>query len=289
MRQKTGLGKGLDALLSPQDICATDDPGFFLCPIEKIRPNPGQPRKKIDPEALEALASSIKEKGVLQPLVVREVESGYEIVAGERRWRAAQQAGIHKVPVVIKDVSPDEVLELALIENIQREDLNPIEEALAYERLVEDMGFTQAEAAARVGRDRSTVANFLRLLQLPDYAKEDLLEERYSMGHAKAILMVQSETGRRLLRDRIVEKHLSVRQAEALAKKIDRNGGVLPEQSKRDEDPNIQKLNHDLTEIVGSEVRVVTGKKGGRLEIRFENHDELEHIVNIIRSFRYKG
>jgi ParB family chromosome partitioning protein len=288
MKQKTGLGKGLGALLSSRDICKADDPGFFLCPVEKIRPNPDQPRKTMSRDALETLAESIREKGVLQPLVVREVDDCYEIVAGERRWRAARQAGVNTVPVVIKDISPDEVLELALIENIQREDLNPIEEAMAYQRLIEEMGLTQAEAAAKVGRDRSTVANFLRLLQLPGFARQDLLDERYSMGHAKTILMVESDKGRRLLRDRIVKKGLSVRQAEALARKIEKNGGTLPEKKTPVEDPDTRRLNHDLTELVGSRVKVITGrdKKGGRLEIKFESHDELEHIISVLRKGR---
>lgn len=288
MKQKPGLGKGLGALLSSKDICHVGDPGFFVCPVEKIRPNPDQPRKTMEPAALETLAESIREKGVLQPLVVREVGEFYEIVAGERRWRAAQQAGVNTIPVVIKDISPDEVLELALIENIQREDLNPLEEAMAYQRLIDDMGLTQAEAAAKVGRDRSTVANFLRLLQLPDFARQDLLDDRYSMGHARAILMVESPAGRRQLRDRIVKNRLSVRQAESLARKIRKNDGVLPEKSKPEEDPNIRRLNHDLTELLGSQVRVVTGrgKKGGRLEIRFDSHDELEHIISLIRNAR---
>lgn len=289
MKQKTGLGKGLGALLSSRDICEAGNTGFFICPIEKITPNPDQPRKNIAPESLEKLAESIKEKGVLQPLVVRELDDHYEIVAGERRWRAAQKAGVNSIPVVIKDVSPDEVLELALIENIQREDLNPIEEAMAYQKLVEDMGLTQAEVATRVGRDRSTVTNFLRLLQLPDFAQKDLLEENYSMGHAKTILMVQSDAGQRELRDRIVKSKLSVRQAEALARKIEESKDKIPEKKKPEDDPHLISLNHDLTEIVGSPVKILTGKKGGKLEIKFESQDELERIIEMIRSYRKRA
>ncbi len=280
---KGGLGKGLGALLSSEEIYEAGSPGFFLCPIEKIRSNPQQPRKRLDPESLAKLADSIKDKGVLQPLVVRPVEDGYELVAGERRWRASQKAGLRTVPVVIKDVSPDELLELALIENIQRQDLNPIEEAMAYQRLIEDLGLTQAEVSKRVGRDRATVANFLRLLQLPDYAREDLLEERFTMGHAKAILMVTAPELQRQLRDTIISKKLSVRKAEALARKLEREGAAQSRQP-RQEDPNIKRLCEELTHAIGSPVKISQGKRGGRLEIRYDTPEELERIISLLRQ-----
>ncbi len=280
---KGGLGKGLGALLSSEEIYEAGSPGFFLCPIEKIRANPQQPRKRVDPDSLAKLADSIRDKGVLQPLVVRPVEDGYELVAGERRWRASQKAGLRTVPVVIKDVSPDELLELALIENIQRQDLNPIEEAMAYQRLIEDLGLTQAEVSKRVGRDRATVANFLRLLQLPDYAREDLLEERFTMGHAKAILMVSAPELQRQLRDTIISKKLSVRKAEALARKLENEGDKPPRQPQQ-EDPNIQRLCEELTHAIGSPVRISQGKRGGRLEIRYDTPEELERIISLLRQ-----
>jgi len=280
---KGGLGKGLGALLSSEEIYEAGSPGFFLCPIEKIRANPQQPRKRIDPEALAQLADSIRDKGVLQPLVVRPVDDGYELVAGERRWRASQKAGLRTVPVVIKDVSPDELLELALIENIQRQDLNPIEEAMAYQRLIEDLGLTQAEVSKRVGRDRATVANFLRLLQLPDYAREDLLEERFTMGHAKALLMVTAPELQRQLRNMIISKKLSVRKAEALARKLE-NEGAVPSRPQRQEDPNIKRLCEELTHAIGSPVKISQGKRGGRLEIRYDTAEELERIISLLRQ-----
>ncbi len=279
---KGGLGKGLGALLSSEDIYEAGSPGFFLCPIEKIRANPAQPRKKIDPGSLASLAASIRDKGVLQPLVVRPVDEGYELVAGERRWRASQQAGLRTVPVVIKDVSSDELLELALIENIQRQDLNPIEEAMAYQRLIEDLGLTQAEAAKRVGRDRATVANFLRLLQLPDYAKEDLLEERFTMGHAKALLMVTDQDLQRELRDHVIKKKLSVRQTEALARRLEKTRSAS--KSPAVEDPDIKNLCEELTHAIGSPVRINQGKRGGRLEIRYDTKEELERIISILKQ-----
>ncbi len=280
---KGGLGKGLGALLSSEEIYEAGSPGFFLCPIEKIRANPEQPRKRIDPDALATLAESIREKGVLQPLVVRADGDCYELVAGERRWRASQLAGLKTVPVVIKDVSPDELLELALIENIQRQDLNPIEEAMAYQRLVEDLGLTQAEAARRVGRDRATVANFLRLLQLPEWAREDLLEERFTMGHAKAILMVSRPELQKTLRDAIIKKKLSVRKAEALARKLEKQGKE-PAKRVREEDPNIKALCEELTFAIGSPVKINQGKRGGKLEIRYDTQEELERIISILKQ-----
>jgi ParB family chromosome partitioning protein len=282
MKLKGGLGKGLGALLSTEDIYDLESPGFFLCPIEKIRPNPNQPRKHIDQDSLEGLAGSIKEKGILQPLVVWEVDGVYELIVGERRWRAAQKAGLKAVPVVIKDVSPDELLELALVENIQREDLNPLEEAMAYSRLIDELGLTQSQVASRVGRERSTVANFLRLLQLPDYAQADLLDGRLSMGHARAILMLEDPESRKELRDQIIKKDLSVRQAEALARRLAK-GKRLCARVRR-EDPDIRNLCEDLTRRLGSKVKIVQTKRGGRLEIRYRSVQDLERVIRLLRA-----
>ena len=282
MKLKGGLGKGLGALLSTEDIYDLESPGFFLCPIEKIRPNPDQPRKHIDQDSLEGLARSIKEKGILQPLVVWEVDGVYELIVGERRWRAAQKAGLKAVPVVIKDVSPDELLELALVENIQREDLNPLEEAMAYSRLIDEMGLTQSQVASRVGRERSTVANFLRLLQLPDYAQADLLDGQLSMGHARAILMLEDPESQKELRDQIIKKELSVRQAEALARRLAK-GKRLGARVRR-EDPDIKNLCEDLTRRLGSKVKIVQTKRGGRLEIRYRSVQDLERVIRLLRA-----
>lgn len=282
MKLKGGLGKGLEGLLSIEDIYDAGSPGFFLCPIDKIRPNPEQPRKRMDHDSLEALAASIKARGILQPLVVCEVEHGYELIVGERRWKAAQKAGLKTVPVVIKDVSPDELLELALIENIHRDDLNPLEEAMAYGKLVNEIGLTQSQVASKVGRDRSTVANFLRLLLLPDYAQEDLLEGRLSMGHAKALLTVEDPEIQRELRDQIVNKALSVRQTEILARRVVKGRGLYTRARKQD--PDIKRLCEDLTRGLGSEVKIVQTKKGGRLEIHYRSAKELEQIIELLRA-----
>ena len=282
MKLKGGLGKGLEGLLSIEDIYDAGSPGFFLCPIDKIRPNPEQPRKRMDHDSLEALAASIKARGILQPLVVCEVEHGYELIVGERRWKAAQKAGLKTVPVVIKDVSPDELLELALIENIHRDDLNPLEEAMAYGKLVNEIGLTQSQVASKVGRDRSTVANFLRLLLLPDYAQEDMLEGRLSMGHAKALLTVEDPEIQRELRDQIVNKALSVRQTEILARRAVKGRGLYARARKQD--PDIKRLCEDLTRGLGSEVKIVQTKKGGRLEIHYRSAKELEQIIELLRA-----
>jgi ParB family chromosome partitioning protein len=282
MKPKGGLGRGLGALLSKEDIYDLESPGFFLCPIEKIRPNPKQPRRHMGHDSLESLVRSIKEKGVLQPLLVWEVDGFYELIVGERRWRAAQRAGLKAVPVVIKDVSPDELLELALVENIQRKDLNPMEEAMAYGRLIHEMGLTQHQIASRVGKERSTVANFLRLLQLPNYAQADLLDGRLSMGHARALLMVENPERQKELRDQIIKKSLSVRQAEALAHRLAK-GKRLSARVRR-EDPDIKNLCEDLTRRLGSKVKIVQTKKGGRLEIRYRSVEDLERVIRLLRA-----
>ncbi len=281
-KTKSGLGKGLGALLTKEDIYEAGSPGFFLCPIEKISPNPMQPRKSMDDHALDVLAKSIKDKGILQPLVVSEAESGYELIAGERRWRAAQRAGLRSVPVVIKNVSPSEALELALIENIQREDLNPLEEALAYERLIEEFGLTQSQVAAKVGKKRSTVANALRLLQLPEYVKEDLADGIISPGHARAILSLEKPELQRMLRDAIIDKELSVRQAEAMARTLARSGGK--EKEPRKPDPDIQRLCEELSQVTGAQVSIKLTKKGGRLQISCNDLERFEKIIERLRS-----
>ena len=285
MKLKGGLGKGLGALISEGDIYDAGSPGFFLCPIEKVHPNPNQPRKEMNRPALEGLAASIREKGVLQPLVVREAEGGgYEIIAGERRWRAAQMAGLKTVPVVIKDVSPDEVLELALIENIQRQDLNPLEEAMAYKRLVDELGLTQAQVSSRVGRDRATVANFLRLLQLPDYARQDLLDGRLTTGHARALLMADDADAMRMMRDQIVSKGLSVRQTEDLARRLSLRSAGRKARQPSISDPDIEGIAKELSASLGLAVKISHGQKGGRVEIRYKDLDEFERIMGRLKT-----
>ncbi len=283
MIQKGGLGRGLDTLLSSGDILEAEAPGFFLCPIEKIRPNPLQPRVRMDERQLRGLADSIKEKGLIQPLVVSEGEGTYQIIAGERRWRAAQLAGLKKIPVIIKDYTPDEALEVALIENIQREDLNPIEEALAYKRMVEELGYGQAKVAQKVGKDRSTVANMIRLLNLPKSIVEDILSGLITTGHAKALLMLDDEESQKRLRDQIVKDGLSVRQAEELARRF-KEAGSRPAPKRKQADPDMEFLSAELSRIIGAKVKVVPGRRGGKVEIRCRSMEQLDRILAILKS-----
>ncbi|MCP4682232.1 MAG: ParB/RepB/Spo0J family partition protein, partial [Desulfobacterales bacterium] len=221
MAKRKALGKGLAALIpDAQNLELDEGKGqFFQCPIEAIEPNPHQPRQDFSGPELEEMVNSVREKGIITPLLVSKAGSGYMLIAGERRWRSAKKAGLSRVPVVVRDVTPIEQLELALIENIHRKDLNPIEEALAYKRLLEETGATQDSVAKRVGKDRSTITNLLRLLKLPGSIQKDIIDGRISMGHARVLVGVNSKQDQKVLRGAVVKKGLSVRQLEALAKK----------------------------------------------------------------------
>jgi len=276
MVKKMGLGKGMRALLP---IVEERGQKYFSCPIEEIRPNKDQPRKTFVNEKLEELAASIREKGIIQPLVVMRREGHYEIIAGERRWRAAQKAGLREVPVVIQDVSEDTALEMALIENIQREDLNAVEEAEAYHALLERFSLSQEELAKRVGKERSTIANALRLLRLPSEIKRDVAEERISMGHARALLTLEDPEEQRAARDEIVRGHLSVREAEALVKK--RKAKLPTTRAAKVEDPDQRDLVERIQRHFGAKVALRQSGRGGKLEISFADQKDLARIVDI--------
>ncbi|HEU0264428.1 MAG TPA: ParB/RepB/Spo0J family partition protein [Geobacterales bacterium] len=278
MIKKTGLGKGMAALLPVVE----EDEGksYFTCPIEQIRPNRNQPRKTFDNARLEELAASIREKGIIQPLVVRRVADGYELVAGERRWRAAQKAGLHDVPVVIQDVSDDTALELALIENIQREDLNAVEEAEAYHSLMEKFGFSQEEMAKRVGKDRSTVANSLRLLRLPTEIKRDIVEERLSMGHARALLALDHPEQMREARDEVLRRHLSVRDTEGLVRRM--KSGKKPVKGAPAVDSELTHLVDQLKHHFRAKVAIRQVGHGGKIEISYATMEELSRIIDTL-------
>lgn len=277
MVKKTGLGKGMAALLS---AAGDDGKSYFSCPIEEIRPNRGQPRKTFSNEKLEELAASIREKGIIQPLVVRKKADHYELIAGERRWRAAQKAGLREVPVVIQDVSDGTALEMALIENIQREDLNAVEEAEAYQALMDNFGLSQEELAGRVGKERSTVANSLRLLKLPAEIKRDIAEERLSMGHARALLALDSQDQMKTGRDEIIQKHLTVRQAEGLVKKLKLNRA---QKEVKRPDPQLTDVVEQLKRHLKAKVALRQTGRGGKIEISFSTLDDLTRIIEIIR------
>lgn len=279
MTKRPALGKGIGALISS----ATQEGRhkYFLCPVEELRPHSKQPRKSFDDAKMDELVASIREKGVIQPLVVRHAGDHYQIIAGERRWRAAQRAGLKDVPVVIQDVSEDWALEMALIENIQREDLNPIEEAEAYRHLMSSFDLSQDEVARRVGKDRSTVANALRLLRLPRAVQQDVMTGRLSMGHARALLPLESGSRLQEARDQVVKKQLSVRQTEALVKRL-KDGPAAPPR-RQGADLELTELAARLQRRLGTQVRIHPkgrGGKGGRIEIAYYSAEELERLLD---------
>jgi ParB family transcriptional regulator, chromosome partitioning protein len=278
MVKKMGLGKGMGALLP-----VVEDHGkkYFSCPIEEIKPNKEQPRKTFVNEKLEELAASIREKGIIQPLVVVRKAGHYELIAGERRWRAAQEAGLREVPVVIQDVSEETALEMALIENIQREDLNAVEEAEAYQALLQRFSLSQEELAKRVGKERSTIANALRLLRLPAEIKRDVAEDRISMGHARALLTLDDPEEQKAARDEIVKQKLSVREAEALLKRM-KAPKAAPKPKKQLEDADQRDLVERLQRHFGAKVAVRRSGRGGKLEISFGDQKEFARIVEIL-------
>jgi ParB family transcriptional regulator, chromosome partitioning protein len=282
MLRKGGLGKGMAALLPV--VAVAEDKNYFLCPIEQIRPNRNQPRKQFGQEKLDELAASIREKGIIQPLVVTKKDGYYEIIAGERRWRASQKAGLRELPVVIREASEDAVMELALIENIQREDLNAIEEAQAYRSLVEHFGISQDEVAKRVGKNRTTVTNALRLLKLPEEIQKDVVEERLSMGHARALLGLENLELIQKARHEILHKLLSVRATEELVNRLKRVPQIITKPA-RQPDLLMSSLEDQLQKQFQTRIAIKRTKAGkGALEIHFNSADELSRIVDLLQS-----
>ncbi|HPD61065.1 MAG TPA: ParB/RepB/Spo0J family partition protein [Thermodesulfobacteriota bacterium] len=282
MNKKTTLGKGLNALF-PDIGAVMEEEGktelSTLLDIEAIHPNPYQPRKFFNPETIEELAASLRSSGIIQPLVVRKGSDGYELIAGERRWRAAIKAGLKQVPVIIKDVSDDQVLKLSLIENLQRENLNPIEEAEVYYRLIEDFKLLQETVGEVVGKNRSTITNTLRLLKLPEEIKKDLSLGKISPGHARAILVLDNDSQRLTLHQKIIKQELSVRQTEELVKHW-KAGKSLP--TPRKESVEIKSIRENLQRTLGTQVKIFRKGKRGRIEILFFSDDDLERILEII-------
>jgi ParB family chromosome partitioning protein len=277
---RQALGKGLGALIPVRSAPDSEEKkNFLICGIEEIHPNPFQPRKTFLEEQLNELVRSIQEKGILQPLVVRRKGDGYELIAGERRWRAAQKAGVKEVPVLIKDVPESEVLELSLIENIQREDLNPIEEGEAYRGLLEQFHLTQEEVSKRVGKDRTTITNTLRLLKLPPEIKQSLIDAVISMGHARAFLSLDTPEKQRQAWKKVLAAGLSVRQTESLVKRF---RSRPQRESAKDSDEWIS-LVEELQRLLGTKVRIV-GKGKGKIEIDFYSPEELERLIDFLRK-----
>lgn len=279
------LGKGLAALLPeaapPGTGTGSGGEGEAMLEVspERIDPNPNQPRQHIDADKLRELAESMKQQGVVQPLVVRRVGARFQIIAGERRWRAAKQAGLGKVPVVVREANDGELLEIALVENIQREELNPIEEAAAYRRLVTELGYSQEQVATRVGKDRSTVANLLRLLRLPREIRGLIAEQKLSPGHARPLLSLSEPEAQIAIARQIVEKGLSVRDVERRAKSANRPAKTPKAASS---DPNTKDAEGRLEHALGTRVHIRRQGKRGRLEIEFHSEDELHRIYETV-------
>ena len=279
---RNALGRGLDALIAtPRYAQVHDD--YMLCPLERIAPDPHQPRQHFDDEALDGLCQSIREHGVIQPLVVRKSGDDFVLIAGERRHRAAKRLGLEAVPVVIRDVSDDETLELALIENLQREDLNPMEEAEAYKRLLERPGMTQERVARRLGRSRSSVANALRLLALGPAHRSMVILGSLSPGHARTLLSLDHEQDRDILANRIVEKQLSVRDAEASARALKASTRAqTPGPRRHPLAPYCEGIAAELTESLSAEVRVRVRGRKGRIEIPFDGIEDLRRLRDLL-------
>jgi len=276
--KRAALGRGLGALI--RGVSAGERRGVVTVAIEEIRPSPGQPRRHFDDAHLEELGESIRSRGVLLPLLVRRDGDGYLLIAGERRWRAAQRAGLHELPVIVRDVTEPEAFEIALIENIQREDLNAVEEAEAYQRLIEHHGLTQEELAQRVGKDRSTIANAIRLLRLPDSIKEAVASGDLSMGHARALLGLTDDGDLRKAAEKVMREDLSVRQVEELVQRLK---GKRAQRARRDEaTTQLRHLAERLQRKLGAKVDLKDRGGSGSVEIRYASHAELDRIISAI-------
>jgi ParB family chromosome partitioning protein len=272
--KRPALGRGLSALIPDSPAPAGGDRSLDV-DTDLLRPNKFQPRTHVDDERIESLARSIKSNGIIQPIVVRKIDGGYEIIAGERRWRAAQRAGLLKVPVVVRDIPEERLLAVALIENIQREDLNPIEEAVAYRRLADEFRLTQEQIAEAVGKDRSSIANYVRLLRLPHEVRANVASNALSMGHARALLAVGDEASLLQLARDVVSRNLSVRETEALVKKASAPSESKPAMTV---DVHTRAAEEKLRLVLGTRVRIARKGKGGRIEIDFGNEDELHRL-----------
>lgn len=300
MAAKKGLGKGLDSLIPKTESKKTTSEndsnvstaeeraqGAVLIDLKKVEPNRDQPRKKFDEDSLNDLAESIKQFGVLQPLLVQERDDYYEIVAGERRWRAAKKAGIKEIPVIVKKLTEQEIMEISLIENIQREDLNPIEEALAYKRLLTEFDLKQDEVADRVSKSRTTITNSMRLLKLNEKVQQMVIDDKLTTGHVRPLIGIEDAETQVALAEKIFDEKMSVRDAEKLVKNLQNEKKNKPEEKKLDS--QLLAVYHDLEEqmkqILGTKVAISPkDDKKGKLEIEYYSQDELDRIIDLIRT-----
>jgi len=280
--KRMALGKGLGALLP--ELGQAESKTLLYCGIEEITPNPSQPRKHFDESRLQELAESIREKGILEPLIVRRVGQGYELIVGERRWRAAQRAGLKEVPVLVKEVAGRDAFEISLIENLQREDLNPVEEAEAFRHLIEEFHLSQEDLSQRIGKDRTTITNALRLLKLPAEIKNQLLQNRITSGHARAILSIENKEKQKELCALIIKKSLSVREAEGLAKRWSAKLQKVVSSVKKwgDFEDQLHSLQDALRKHLGTKVHITPNGSRGKIEVEYYSHEDLERIVEAI-------
>ena len=286
MASNKGLGRGLGALLGDFDDVTPDNSPYRLLPIYKIEPNAAQPRQDFDEEELQALSESIAVHGVIQPLAVRELPSGYyQIIAGERRWRAARMAGLTEIPAVVLEADEKKTMELALIENLQRQDLNAMEEALGYQSLMQDHGLTQEEASARVGKSRSAVANALRLLQLPEPITRMIRDGKLTAGHARAVLKIRGEKKQLEAAQKIAALDLSVRQAENLCANMAKDP-VKKEETVTLAVDYVAECEKSLSKHLGRGVKIVNGKRKGRFELEFYGQEDLQNLLDALMKLQ---
>jgi len=272
------LGRGLSALIPEKDTSLDNKESVLQIPISQVRTNKYQPRTDFNQDRLNDLINSIREKGVVQPILVRRAEDGYELIAGERRLRAVKNLGIDKIPAIVKNVADVDMLEISLIENIQREELNPIEEANAFQKLITDFNFTQEKIAKALGKDRTTIANTIRLLGLPKKIQDYISKNAITAGHAKAILALPTESAQLRAADIIIKKGLSVREAEQLTARKDR--GAKFDAARKDQ--NITDIENHLQQILGTRVKIFHGKKRGRIQIEYYSNEDLNRVLAII-------
>ena len=276
--KRKALGKGLKAFL-PEELAILKEERYAELDIDQLKPNPLQPRLKFNPESIEELAQSIKSSGLIQPLIVAHEEDGFKIIVGERRWRAAQKIGLKKIPVLIRTIPKEQELEVSLTENLQREELNPIEIAHAYQKLIQELQYTQQQIAAKVGKDRTSVTNYLRLLKLPEEIQGELAENKISMGHARALLAVKDPELQKRVCRLIIQKNLSVREVEKMISRTQ----IKPKKESA-LDPNLLALQEELLKLLGTKVTLQGNQNKGTLKIYYYSLDDLNRIYELIKG-----
>lgn len=293
-KKKTGLGRGLNTLIPSAPVKDTESEKILkkeeqikseiMVPILKVEPNPNQPRRQFDDDSLQELADSVKQYGILQPLIVKKYDKFYEIIAGERRWRAAKLAGLKEVPVLIRDYAENEIVEIALIENIQREDLNPIEEALAYKRLMEEFSLKQDQVAAKVSKSRAAITNSLRLLKLDQRVQNLLSEEMITTGHARALLAIEDPDQQYETAMKVFDEKLSVREIEKLVKQMSKKKKETPKEENKVQEFLFANIEESLKQALGSKVNIKNRNNKGKIEIEYYSKEELDRLVDMLRT-----